>query len=87
MLPLPISSLRAAKPVLENPLNRHRASHSTFDQFRFSFANAVSEDEANELFQIAYLHQVLPCFRRPTANLNPWTEAKVDTENPDRGPC
>ncbi|MGY1601772.1 hypothetical protein [Geodermatophilus sp. SYSU D00815] len=21
-----------------------------------------------------------------TANLNPWTEAKVDTRNPDRGP-
>jgi non-heme chloroperoxidase len=25
-------------------------------------------------------------FQAATANLNPWTEAKVDTDNPDRGP-
>jgi non-heme chloroperoxidase len=28
----------------------------------------------------------LPLFQAATANLNPWTEAKVDTKNPDRGP-
>ena len=27
-----------------------------------------------------------PLFQAATANLNPWTEAKVDTENPERGP-
>ena len=27
-----------------------------------------------------------PLFQAATANLNPWTEAKVDTRNPDRGP-
>ena len=27
-----------------------------------------------------------PLFQAATANLNPWTEAKVDTKNPDRGP-
>ena len=26
------------------------------------------------------------CSRRPSANFNPWTEAKVDHKNPDRGP-
>jgi pimeloyl-ACP methyl ester carboxylesterase len=30
--------------------------------------------------------QVLPLFQAATANLNPWTEAKVNTKNPDRGP-
>ena len=35
VLPLPISSLRAAKPVLGNPANRHRAVPLTYDQFRF----------------------------------------------------
>jgi hypothetical protein len=43
VLPLPISSLKAARPVLGNPANRHRAVPLTYDQFRFAFANAVSE--------------------------------------------
>ena len=28
----------------------------------------------------------VPLFQAASANLNPWTEAKVDTKNPDRGP-
>ena len=28
----------------------------------------------------------MPIFQAAAANLNPWTEAKVDTTNPDRGP-
>ena len=87
VLPLPISALRAAKPVLENPLNRHRAIPLTYDQFRFAFANAISDDEAKELFQtFAVPAPGAPLFQAAAANLNPWTEAKVDTENPDRGP-
>ncbi|MGZ4601850.1 MAG: alpha/beta hydrolase, partial [Oryzihumus sp.] len=27
-----------------------------------------------------------PLFQAATANLNPWTEAKVNSRNPDRGP-
>ena len=27
-----------------------------------------------------------PLFQAATANLNPWTEAQVDTHNPQRGP-
>jgi non-heme chloroperoxidase len=46
VLPLPISSLRSASPVLKNPANYHRAVPLTYEQFRYSFANAVSEDEA-----------------------------------------
>src|SRR5271156_42442 len=49
VLPLPISSLRSAKPVLGKPANRHRAVPLTYDQFRFAFANAVSKDEAPSL--------------------------------------
>jgi non-heme chloroperoxidase len=87
VLPLPISSLRSAKPVLENPLNRHRAIPLTFEQFRFAFANAVSADEATDLFEtFAVPAPGAPLFQAAAANLNPWTEAKVDTENPDRGP-
>ena len=87
VLPLPISALRASAPVLTNPLNRHRAVPLTEDQFRYAFANAVSADEAKELYETyAVPAPGAPLFQAATANLNPWTEVKVDTDNPDRGP-
>ena len=87
VLPLPISSLRAASPVLSNPLNRGRAVPLTYDQFRYAFANAVEEDEAKELYEtFAVPTSGEPLFQAAGANLNPWTEAKVDTKNPKRGP-
>ena len=42
VLPLPISALKSAAPVLGNPLNRGRAVPLTYEQFRFAFANAVT---------------------------------------------
>jgi pimeloyl-ACP methyl ester carboxylesterase len=87
VLPLPISALRAASPVLHDPRNRHKAVPLTFDQFRYAFANAVSEDEARQLFEEFMVPAPgAPLFQAATANLNPWTEVKVDTDNPDRGP-
>src|SRR6266404_4483787 len=87
VLPLPFSALKSASPVLGNPANRNRAVPLTFDQFRFGFANAVSEDEAKELYEtFAVPASGAPLFQAAAANLNPWTEAKVDTKNPDRGP-
>ena len=87
VLPLPFSSLKSAWPVLGNPANRNRAIPLTFDQFRFGFANAVTEEEAKELYKtFAVPASGAPLFQAATANLNPWTEAKVDTENADRGP-
>jgi len=87
VLPLPISALKASAPVLGNPANFQRAIPLTYEQFRFSFANAVSEDEAEELYKTyAVPASGAPLFQAASANLNPWTEAKVDTRNPDRGP-
>ena len=87
VLPLPISALRAASPALKNPLNRGRAVPLTYEQFRYAFANAVSEDEAKQLYDtFAVPAPGEPLFQAAAANLNPWTEAKVDTKNPDRGP-
>ena len=87
VLPLPISSLKSGFPVLGNPANRNRAVPLTYDQFRYGFANAVSEDEAKQLYETYSVPAAgKPLFQAATANLNPWTEAKVDTENPERGP-
>jgi non-heme chloroperoxidase len=87
VLPLPISALKSASPVLRNPANRNRAVPLTYEQFRFGFANAVTEDEAKELYETYAVPAAgAPLFQAATANLNPWTEVKVDTENPERGP-
>ena len=87
VLPLPFSALKSASPVLGNPANRNRAVPLTFEQFRFAFANAVTEEEARELYEtFAVPASGAPLFQAAAANLNPWTEAKVDSKNPDRGP-
>jgi non-heme chloroperoxidase len=87
VLPLPVSALRSAAPVLANPLNRKRAVTLTLDQFKYGWANALSEDEAKELYE-GY-HVAAPgvaLMQMANANINPWTEAKLDPANPDRGP-
>jgi pimeloyl-ACP methyl ester carboxylesterase len=87
VLPLPISALKSASPVLMNPANRGRAVSLTYEQFRFGWANALSEDEARELHATYSVPAPgKPLFQAATANLNPWTEAKVDSRNPERGP-
>jgi pimeloyl-ACP methyl ester carboxylesterase len=87
VLPLPLSALRSASPVLRNPLNRGRAVTLTFDQFKYGWANALDEEEARQLYD--RYHVAAPgvaLVQMANANLNPFTEAKVDPRNPDRGP-
>ncbi|MFL5834064.1 MAG: alpha/beta hydrolase [Solirubrobacterales bacterium] len=87
VLPLPLSALKSARPVLQNPLNRGRAVTLTFNQFRYGWANALDEQEARELYE-AY-HVAAPgvaLMQMANANLNPFTEAKIDPRDPDRGP-
>jgi len=87
VLPLPASSIKSGWPVLKNPANRHRAVALSFEQFQYGFANAVSQHEAQDLYEtFAVPGPGAPLFQAASANLNPWTEAQVNTENPDRGP-
>jgi len=87
VLPLPISALKSGSPVLGNPANRNRAVPLTYEQFRYAFTNAVPEEEAKQLYsEFAVPAAGLPLFQAATANLNPWTEVKVKTKNPERGP-
>ena len=83
VLPLPISALRSGSPVLKNPANKHKAIPLTFEQFHYAFGNALSEDEAKALYEkYAVPGSGVPIFHAAAANLNPWTEVKVDTKNP-----
>jgi len=87
VLPLPISALRSASPVLRNTVNRRRAVPLTYEQFRYGFANALGDDEAKSLYdEFAVPGSGEPVFQAAAANLNPWTEAKVNSKNPERGP-
>ncbi len=87
VLPLPPSVLKGVGPFLVNPLTRGRAITLTLDQFKYGWANALGEKEAKELYQTFHVAgSGISLVQMGNANLNPWTEAKVDTKNPDRGP-
>jgi pimeloyl-ACP methyl ester carboxylesterase len=87
VLPLPFSTLKVSAPVLSNPLNRGRAVTLTFDQFKYGWTNALGDEEAKELYETYHVAGPgVALMQMANANLNPATEAKVDTKNPDRGP-
>jgi pimeloyl-ACP methyl ester carboxylesterase len=87
VLPLPLSVLKGVGPFLVNPLTRGRAITLTFDQFKYGWANALDEKEAKELYDAFHVAgSGISLVQMGNANLNPWTEAKVNTKNPDRGP-
>lgn len=87
VLPVPLSALRATLPVFKNPANKHRAVSLTADQFRFAFANAVSREQSDQLFERWTIPAPgRPLFEAASANFNPHSPAKVNTGNADRGP-
>ena len=87
VLPLPLSALRSALPVIGNPANYWRAIALSYDQFRYSFANAVSESEAKRLYETYPVPgSGIPLFQAAAANVNLFTTIRVDTKTPRRGP-
>ncbi|WP_396641815.1 alpha/beta fold hydrolase [Microbacterium sp.] len=87
VLPLPISALKSASPVLANPANAGRAVSLTYEQFAFGWVNNLDEDEGRALYEHYHVPASgVPLFQAATANLNPFSETKVDTKNPLRGP-
>ena len=73
--------------MLRNPFNRGKAITLTFEQFKYGWANALDDEEAKQLYET--YHVAAPgvaLMQMANANLNPWTEAKVDPKNPERGP-
>jgi len=87
VLVLPLSELRSRFPVLKNPANEHRSVMLTAEEFRYAFGNAVSEDESNQLYdKWAIPGPGRPLFEAAKANFARHSPAKVDTDNPTRGP-
>ena len=87
VLPLPGSVLKGVGPFLVDPRTRGRAITLTFDQFKYGWANALDEKEAKELYDTYHVAgSGIALAQMGNANLNPRTEAKVNTKNPARGP-
>jgi pimeloyl-ACP methyl ester carboxylesterase len=88
VLPLPISALKSASPVLGNPLNHGRAIALTFDQFKYGWANNLDDTEARELYETFHVPASgAPLFQAAVANFNPFGgETQLDSKNPERGP-
>ncbi|AYG04535.1 alpha/beta hydrolase [Gryllotalpicola protaetiae] len=88
VLPVPLSSIKSAAPVLGNPANRGKAIALTFEQFTYGWANNLEEDEAQKLYDEFHVPASgVPLFQAVVANFNPFhNEVTVDVKNPDRGP-
>jgi pimeloyl-ACP methyl ester carboxylesterase len=87
VLPLPLSALHSTLPVFKNPANKHKAVTLTPEQFRYSFGNAVSEEESQALYdKWTIAAPGRPLFQAAVANFSPHSPAKVRTDNEERGP-
>ena len=84
---LPFSALKAASPVLRNPLNYWRTVMLTFEQFRYAFANTMSEVAAREIYE---RHAIpgpgRPIFQAAFANFVPGAATSVNRRNRSRAP-
>jgi pimeloyl-ACP methyl ester carboxylesterase len=87
VLQLPLSQLRGSLSVFANPANRHKAVSLTAKEFRYSFGNALTEEESNALHERwAIPSPARPLFEAASAAFSPHSPAEVDTANEDRGP-
>jgi len=87
VLPLPPSALKAGSPVLGNPANARRSVTLTFDEFKYGWANGLDEEEARQLYDEFHVAASgVPIFQAAVANLNPFSETKVNFKAANRGP-
>ncbi|WP_432132961.1 alpha/beta hydrolase [Streptomyces tendae] len=86
-LPSPYADFCAKFPALSHPENIARSPELTLEQFRYAFANAVSEEEAASLFE----RYTMPSpgrtlFEAAFTNSSRASRSSVDTGNAGRGP-
>ena len=88
VLPLPVSALKSASPVLTNPANAGKGVSLTWEQFQYGWVNNLDEEEGRHLFETFHVPAAgAPLFEAAFANVNPFSgETAVDSKNPDRGP-
>ena len=73
--------------MLGNPANKKRTVALTAKQFRYSFGNALTEEESDDLLEAWTIPAPgRPLFEDATANFSRNSPAKVDTHHAVRGP-
>lgn len=83
---IPLTALKASLSVIGNPFNFKKSKSLTYEQFRYGFANAVSEIEAKELYDRWTIPAPCkPLFQAATASFA-GIETTVNTKNTTRGP-
>ena len=84
----PVSQIRSLFPILRNPANRHRAVGFTPEQFHYAFANTLSREESDEVYE--RYHIPAPgsfVWAGPLANFTPGhQDVYVNFRNEDRAP-
>ena len=87
VLVLPLAAARTGFPVLRNPKNKHRAITLSPKQFQYSFANTLSEEESEMLYDRWTIPGPgRPLFEAAFAAFSRHSPDEVDTGNVDRGP-
>lgn len=87
VLSVPLSSLKSSAPVVGHLRSLKHGVTLSFEEFRYGWANALDEDEARALYDEFHVAAAgNPIFQVVTANINPFSQTKVDTKNPNRGP-
>jgi non-heme chloroperoxidase len=86
ILGLPLAQLESALPVLSRPWLRNRTWSHTHDSYAKNFANGVSREESDQLYdRFAIPAPCRPLFQAGLANVTPRSQAAVDTRA-QRGP-
>lgn len=84
---LPLSTLRAAWPVLRNPFNRGKAVPLSPKKFHYAFANTLSREESDTIYERYHVPAAATVlFEGAFANLHRDAPTKVDFDNDDRPP-
>lgn len=84
---LPVSTLKAASPVLGNPANVNRAVPLTPAQFHYAFTNTLTAEQSRQAYDRYHIPAPgRPLFQGAFANLSPNSPLKVDVRRDDRAP-
>jgi non-heme chloroperoxidase len=87
VLPLPLAARKAGAPILPNAVTRGRAVTLTFEQFRYGFANALSKDEARQVYDDHHLAvSTVPITQAASVNGHTHASADADEKSRVRGP-
>jgi pimeloyl-ACP methyl ester carboxylesterase len=85
---VPVSQIRSLFPILRHPSERHKAVGFTPEQFHYAFANTLSREESDEVYERYYIPAPgTLVWTSVTANFTPGhQDIYVDFKNEDRAP-